>query len=79
MTSKNTTKGLVPIEQVLDDMYQDKGIVSKAARDYYKVHYATKEERIDMDKQERRECVVSLIFLCSVGIGILCCIINSVF
>jgi len=32
--------GLIPLDQVLDDMYGDKGPVSWAAEDYFKTHYA---------------------------------------
>lgn len=35
----------VPIQQVLDDMYSDKGPVTWAARDYYYTTYATPEEQ----------------------------------
>lgn len=35
----------VPIQQVLDDMYSDKGPVTWAAQDYYYTTYATPEEQ----------------------------------
>ncbi len=44
----------VPIERVLADMYDpDGGLISNAARDYYYLHYATPEEQVRMDKEEK--------------------------
>lgn len=44
---------LIPIERVLDDMCSDTSGVSSAARDYYRMNYATEEEKIEMDKEDR--------------------------
>ena len=44
---------LIPIERVLDDMCSDTSGVSLAARDYYRMNYATEEEKIEMDKEDR--------------------------
>ena len=44
---------LVPVDQVLDDMYSDTSGVSSAARDYYYIHYATEEQRQQMDREDR--------------------------
>lgn len=44
---------LIPIERVLDDMCSDISGVSSAARDYYRMNYATEEEKIEMDKEDR--------------------------
>lgn len=45
---------LVPIYKVLDDMYDPNGgPVAWAARDYYYHHYATDEERKEMDREDR--------------------------
>lgn len=43
---------LVPVEQVLDDMYQD-GYAQSAARDYYYQHYATPEEQEMMRREDK--------------------------
>ena len=49
--SNNKNDELIPIEQVLADMYDpDGGIKSMAAEDYYYRHYATDEERAAHDK-----------------------------
>ena len=46
----NDKEELVPIERVLDDMYNpDGGMVADAARSYYYEHYATEAERMMMD------------------------------
>lgn len=50
---------LVPLIQVLDDMYSDKGVVSLAARSYYYYHYATDEEKEKMDAEDRRLEILS--------------------
>lgn len=56
---------LVPISQVLDDMYADKGIVSLAARDYYYLHYADDEQREQMDREEKIQTIIAYIFVVS--------------
>lgn len=43
---------LVPVEQVLDDMYSD-GYAQSAARDYYYQHYATTEEQAMMRREDK--------------------------
>ena len=49
---------LVPLLQVLDDMYSD-GYIRYAARDYYKTHYATPEEVKSMEREEKIEFIVA--------------------
>lgn len=44
---------IIPVERVLDDMYSDISGVSLAARDYYRMNYATEEEKIEMDEEDR--------------------------
>ena len=53
----------VPVEQVLDDMYGDKGPISWAARDYYYKEYATPQERESMDKEDKAETFFAFSFL----------------
>ena len=53
VTDKTDEKDLIPIERVLDDMCSDISGVSSAARDYYRMNYATEEEKIEMDKEDR--------------------------
>lgn len=50
---------LVPIEQVIDDMYGDKGPISWAARDYYKTYYASDEERAKMDREDKIDWIIA--------------------
>jgi len=54
---------LIPVLQVLDDWYADKGIVSWAARDYYYLHYADDNERQHMDKEERLQTIIAAIIV----------------
>lgn len=45
----------IPLEQVLDDMYNPNGgMPAQAARDYYYNNYATDEEKEEMDRSDRR-------------------------
>lgn len=45
----------IPLEQVLDDMYNPNGgMASQAARDYYYNNYATDEEKQKIDAEDRR-------------------------
>ena len=57
---------LIPVSQVLDDWYADKGIVSQAARDYYYLHYADDNERKRMDKEERVQTMIAYIVVFSI-------------
>lgn len=54
----------VPVEKVIDDMYDSNGgIVSSAARDYYYQNYATEEEKLIMDRKSL--ILRNMIILCS--------------
>lgn len=53
----------VPLDRVLDDMYDPNGgPVSWAAREYYYKNYATDEEREAMDREDRTEYIIAIIF-----------------
>lgn len=53
----------VPVTKVLDDMYNPNGgLVSQAAREYYYKNYATDEEREAMDREDRMEYIIAIIF-----------------
>lgn len=65
---------LIPIEQVLDDMYSDSA-VSLSARDYYYMYYATEAEKIEMDREDKICFVVSFIFYIFMLVGLLAVII----
>lgn len=43
----------VPISHVLDDMCNDSGLISSAAREYYYKYYADDAERAEMDEEDR--------------------------
>lgn len=53
----------VPLDRVLDDMYNPNGgLVFQAAREYYYKNYATDEEREAMDRENRMEYIIAIIF-----------------
>lgn len=72
---------LIPVLQVLDDWYADKGIVSWAARDYYYLHYADDNKRKRMDKDEKIQTIIAYIIVFGIlllGIvGIVCQLIGG--
>lgn len=78
MLVKTPTDDLIPLEQVLDDMYQDKGIVSMAARDYYRLHYATEEEKRAMDRQDKLTTIGAALIWLFLIVGSAFCIISEV-
>ena len=45
MTNDKQREDLIPIEKVLKDMKFGDGIVNEAAKDYFRIHYATEEEK----------------------------------
>ena len=60
---------LVPLEQVLDDMYDpDGGIPAIAAREYYYEHYASEAERRMMDAEDKANQRFAIGFMAFVGI-----------
>lgn len=54
------TENLIPLEQVLQDMQYGSGVES-AAEDYYYLHYATDEEKAEIDRRRKIESFVSKI------------------
>lgn len=68
---------LIPVEQVLEDMYND-GYAQSIARDYYYQNYATPDEQATMrreDKARDRFCAIfwiSYILLISAAIIVGC-------
>ncbi len=54
---------LVPLQQVLDDMYNpDGGYASMAARNYYYQFYATANEQKKMDREDKLQTAFVIIF-----------------
>lgn len=62
MRSENLDGELVPIDQVLSDMYNDYSAVQSCARSYYYTYYATDEERKQMDLEDKINSILSFIF-----------------
>lgn len=61
MNQKNKKEEkMIPLEQVLQDMQYGSGVES-AAEDYYYLHYATDEEKAEIDRRRKIESVVSKI------------------
>lgn len=61
---------LIPVEKVVDDMYSDSFISSKA-REYYINHYATDQEKEELRMQEKMEFLFSACFLSIPFIGLI--------
>ena len=79
VTDKTDEKDLIPIERVLDDMCSDTSGVSSAARDYYRMNYATDEEKIEMDKEDRIVNKFTAIALIIPAVMIITIIFNRLF
>lgn len=58
---KEKEEELIPVEDVLDDMYSDLGIISDSARAYYYTHYATEEEKREMDREDEINEIITKI------------------
>lgn len=70
----------IPLEQVLDDMYNPKGgLVSEVARTYYYIHYATPEEQNRMDKEVKIQTLFALIVVIGLIIFVIMTICDSIF
>jgi hypothetical protein len=69
----------IPLEQVLNDMYNPKGgLVSEAARTYYYIHYATPEEQNRMDKEEKIQTLFALIVVIGLILFVIMAICDSI-
>jgi hypothetical protein len=69
---------MIPVEQVLDDWFSDNCIVSRAARDYYYAHYATAEQRVSMDREDRWALIGGYaLLLCAVAACVFAVVANS--
>lgn len=73
---KTTEQDKIPVEQVLDDMYNPYGgMVSSAARDYYYINYASDAEQKEMD---REDVAVSAIGWITVGVLLVFLVVEAV-
>lgn len=61
---------LIPVEKVMDDMYSDSFMSSKA-REYYINHYATDQEKEELRKQDKMEFLFGSCFLSMPFIGLI--------
>jgi hypothetical protein len=61
---KNKKDELIPLEQVLDDMYSN-GYISSAARDYYYFNYASESEHLKMDREDKIQTIIAIVFVLS--------------
>lgn len=63
---------LIPVLNVLNDMYDPNGgIGADAARSYYYEHYASPEERKQMDAEDRRmQIIATAIMTIVIGLGL---------
>lgn len=62
---KLSNEDKVPIDKVLDDMYNPNSAVSSSARDYYYLNYATEEEREEMNAEDRHINII-----CGVAVAV---------
>lgn len=62
MTNDKQRENLIPIEEVLEDIKLGDGLVSESARAYYRIHYATEEEKRAMDRQEKLSTISAFLF-----------------
>ena len=79
---KETDSEPVPVQKVLEDMHNpDGGIVALAARDYYYQNYANEEERKNMDREDKIQTAVAIIFMIvfwvAVGFAIMSSFLNK--
>ncbi len=79
MTNDKQREDLVPIDVVLADMKQGDGIVSSAAKDYYGLHYATEEEKIAMDKQDKLTSIGAALIYGFLIVFLVLCVAREVF
>lgn len=68
----------IPIEKVLEDMYNPNGgQVAMSARDYY-IHYATNEEKRMMDIEDDIRFIIGCLLLLFFVVGTVICTIDYI-
>lgn len=80
--AKETDSEPVPVQKVLEDMYNpDGGLVALAARDYYYQNYANEKERKNMDREDKIQITIAIIFMIvfwvAVGFAVVSSILNK--
>lgn len=74
MANQNN-EDLIPLEKVLDDMYNESGTVASGARSYYYMHYASKEQRSIMDREDKIDNILAIVLI---GLPTLIVIITTI-
>lgn len=75
---EETHSDLIPLWQVLEDMYDpDGGMKASGARSYYYTNYATEEERKAMDLKDKIEMVLVIIFMIAFWVAVGFALISS--
>ena len=69
-----THNKLVPKDKVIEDMNSDDGDIRDKARAYYLTHYATPEEREQLNK-ENRDARLILILICGTYLALMLSVI----
>lgn len=76
---KETDSEPVPVQKVLEDMYNpDGGLVALAARDYYYQNYANEKERKSMDREDKIQTAVAIIFMIVFWVAVGFAIVSSI-
>ncbi len=75
---KEKDSELVPLQQVLDDMYDPNGgYASMAARDYYYQFYATADEKKKMDQDGKLQTALFIAFTVLFWVLVGFCIVSN--
>lgn len=62
--TKESDPDPVPVQKVLEDMYNpDGGLVALAAKDYYYINYASEAERKIMEREDKFKTAFAIIFM----------------
>jgi len=68
---------LVPRDQVVSDMCED-GIVASAARDYYISNYATPEEIVLMEKEDKCQLIFAFCIIGTVVLSLVAVVLRAI-
>jgi hypothetical protein len=72
---ENNKEDLIPILQVLDNMYSD-SYISLAARDYYYLHYASESKKRSMDIEDKIIKIIGILIISLIPISIILYCLN---
>jgi len=68
--NENKKEELIPIDQVIEDMFSD-GYIAWVAREYYYSNYASERERLQMDKENKIRTILGIVFVLSMPVCII--------